>query len=96
MLQLPDLGLDWCHSHSGEAPLKVNAKHVSLKLDGKTLCHPSDGYDIDLLDVDLDDYDEIASVSGPLPPNDAVWPKGAPLIDVILYGDRILKRKISQ
>lgn len=79
----------------GEDIVKVKAERVSRKKDGKTWCRPSEGYQDDSVEIDLDDYDEVASLAGPLPENDAKWPKGAPFTGVFRYEDKIFKMKAA-
>lgn len=73
--------------------MKIEAERISRKLDGQTLCHPSEGYIQDSIEIDLCDYDEILSLAGTLPENDAIWPRGAPFPDLFRYGDKIFRKK---
>jgi hypothetical protein len=69
----------------------AQAQRVSTMNDNKTWCRPV-GYDEGLeLEVDLDDYQEVASGVGELPECDFSWPKAAP--NYVKVGDKILERK---
>lgn len=71
--------------------MKVKAESVSLKRDGRTLCHPSDGYAQETL-IEIDDYIEVSDINGVLPPSDEVFPKGAPMSDHAKVGKKLLTR----
>ena len=72
----------------------VTAQRVATKSDNTTYCRPSSGYQ-DTVEIDLDGYEEVATVMGDLPECDEKWPKGAPLTDYVKYGDKILKKKVA-
>jgi hypothetical protein len=72
--------------------MRVKAESVSLKRDGRTLCHPSDGYAQETL-IKIDDYIEVSVIEGVLPPSDDVFPKGAPMADQAKVGKKLLTRK---
>ena len=72
--------------------MQVSAQHVSAMRDSTTWCRPSDGY-IATIMVELEDYDLHIKGIGQLPDSDEQWPKGAPLISYIWYGDSIYKQR---
>jgi hypothetical protein len=72
--------------------MSVQAETLALKKDGRTLCHPSDGYGQEM-SIELDDYTEVGTLDGTLPASDEIFPKGAPLNDHAKIGKRLLKRK---
>ncbi len=74
--------------------MRVQAESVSLKKDGRTLCHPSDGYAQET-SIELDDYTEVGTLEGTLPASDESFPKGAPLADHAKVGKKLLKRELG-
>ena len=71
----------------------MKAQLVSTKSDGVTLCRPSNGYDGDnAIEIDLNDYVEVATVSGELPESDEKWPRGAPINGTVKVGDKIFRK----
>jgi len=73
--------------------MKVVAQRVGLKRDERTWCTPSEGYAEDAVEIEQDEYAEIATLSGDLPKSDQLFPLGAPLIDTFKVGNSILRRR---
>ncbi len=61
--------------------------------DQKTWCRPSEGYAANI-EIETDEYVEFALATGDLPKSDERWPRGAPVLDYVRLGDKILKRKM--
>jgi len=61
--------------------MTVKAQRVTILRDNKSFCRPSDGYDTEI-EIDIDQYMEVATVQGELPECDLAWPKGAPILNM--------------
>jgi hypothetical protein len=75
--------------------MKAKARRISTRKDNVTWCRPSEGYGTNAeIEVEADHYVEVATVKGELPESDEKWPRGAPTLDYVKVGDKILKRKM--
>ena len=72
--------------------MPASAERVSRKKDNATFCRPSEGYD-NAIEIELEQYVEVATIQGELPNSDESWPKGAPMADYVKVGNKILKKK---
>jgi hypothetical protein len=73
--------------------MKAKALRISTMIDQKTWCRPSEGYAA-TIEIETDDYAEFATAAGELAKSDERWPRGAPVLDYVKLGDKILKRKM--
>ena len=75
--------------------MKASGTRVSRMKDNLTFCLPNAEYGGPLqIEVETNDFDEVATVTGHLPESDERWPKGASLDDAyVRVGDKILKKK---
>ena len=74
--------------------MPVKAQQVTMTKDNSTFCRISEGYGT-VVEIELANYEEVATLQGDLPDSDQKWPKGAPVKGFVKVGNKILKTKAA-
>ena len=77
-----------------EVIMSVKAQQVTKMKDNSTFCRISEGYGT-VIEIELANYEEVATLQGDLPESDEKWPKGAPIKGYVKVGNKILKTKAA-
>lgn len=68
------------------------ALRVSKMSDQKTLCRPASGYESQVK-VNLEKYEQIGKIDFELPECDLEYPKGAPILNLLVFDGKIYELK---
>ena len=74
--------------------MPVKAQQVTMTKDNSTFCRISEGYGT-VVEIELANYEEVATLQGDLPDSDQKWPKGAPIKGFVKVGNKILQTKAA-